>query len=89
MVISGLLIEAETNKATDVAHHLSKIDGVEVHRIVDDFKIVITIEAETVDESYKIADSFNDIENIVTVCLVYSNFEHDPETYDPINTLEV
>lgn len=78
MVISGLLIEAIDNKAEQVASALNEIEGVEVHRIVDGFKIVITVEADTVDQSYVIADSFKHIDDILTVCLVYSNFEYDP-----------
>lgn len=78
MVISGLYIETVPGKAELAAKELEKKKGVEVHHIEDDYKIVITLETETTDESYKIADTFKHVEGVLTVCLVYSHFEDDP-----------
>ncbi|MDQ0156697.1 chaperone NapD [Robertmurraya andreesenii] len=78
MVISGLYLETVPGKAFLAAEELAKKEGVEVHHIEEDYKIVITLETETADQSYKIADSFKEIDGILTICLVYSNFEEDP-----------
>lgn len=78
MVISGLLIETIRGKANIAAKELEKKTGVEVHHIEDDYKIVITLETETADQSYKIADTFKEVDGVLTICLVYSNFEEDP-----------
>lgn len=78
MVISGMIIETVQNKAEVVALELEKIKGVEVHRIMDGYRLVVTIEAETVDKSYVIADSFKDMDYLLTVCLAYLNYEDDP-----------
>lgn len=78
MVISGLYLETVPGKARIAAQELEKKNGVEVHHIEEDYKIVITLETDTADESYKIADTFKEIEGVLTTCLVYSNFEGDP-----------
>lgn len=78
MVISGIYIETIPGQATIAASALQKIDGVEVHHIEDNFKIILTIEAETINDSYKIAETFKPIDGVLTICLAYSNFEEEP-----------
>lgn len=78
MVISGLYLETIPGHVQAAANELALMNGVEVHHIEDDFKIIITLETETVDQSYKIADKFKLIPGVLTTCLVYSNFEDDP-----------
>jgi periplasmic nitrate reductase NapD len=79
MVISGIYIETISGFASQVAKELVKLEGVEVHHVEDELnKIVITLEAESVDMSYKVADTFKTIEGVLSTCLVYSNFEEDP-----------
>ena len=41
-------------------------------------KIVVTIEADTVDDSHDIASGFIGIEGVTGINLVYANFEDDP-----------
>ena len=41
-------------------------------------RLVVTIEAETVDASHAIASSFIEIEGVMNINLVYANFEDDP-----------
>ena len=53
------------------------INGVEVHGARDN-RLVVTIEAETVDESHDIASSFISISGVYGINLVYANFEDDP-----------
>lgn len=77
-MISGLYIESVRGMAQETAKRLKKVKGVDVHYIEDNFKIIITIEADTVNKSYEIAESLKNIEGVLTVCLAYSNFEEDP-----------
>lgn len=78
MVISGLILETVPGKALLAVKELEKKDGVEVHHVEEDYKIIITLETVTADQSYRIAETFKEIEVVLTVCLVYSNFEDDP-----------
>jgi periplasmic nitrate reductase NapD len=79
MVISGMYVETITGSATEVAKDISKLNGVEVHHVENQLnKIVLTLEAESLDISYKIAETFKLIEGVLSTCLVYSNFEEEP-----------
>jgi periplasmic nitrate reductase NapD len=79
MVISGMYIETIEGTATSVAKELEQLDGVEVHHIEEDSnKIILTLEADSVDKSYKVADAFKLINGVLATCLVFSNFEEDP-----------
>jgi nitrate reductase NapD len=78
MVISGMYVETTKGQAKQVAEKLTEITGVEVHHIHDDVKVIITLETETVDQSYRTAETFKDIEDVLAICLVYTNFEDEP-----------
>lgn len=74
-----MYIETIEGAAVEVAKHLKKLDGVDVHHIEEESnKIVLTLEANSVDKSYHVADTFKLIEGVLSTCLVYCNFEEDP-----------
>ena len=77
MVISSLVVETSPERTDDVALELAQREGVEVHE-TNGYKIVVTIEAETVDDSHDVASGFIGIEGVTGVNLVYANFEDDP-----------
>ena len=77
MVISGFMLITVEGKTDTVVEQLEKLPGVEVHHIEQGVKIILTLEAATVDESYRIGEAFKDIDGIVSICLAYTNFEDD------------
>lgn len=79
-VISSLVVETAPEYTESVAEQLRSIEGVEVHG-VEGYKIVITIEADTVDESHAIASGMIAIAGVLGVNLVYVNFEDDRTIY--------
>ena len=80
MVISSLIVETAPDYTEAVAAQLPSFEGVEVHA-VEGYKIVITIEAPTVDESHDIANSIVPLAGVLGVDLVYLNFEDDKTIY--------
>ncbi|MCL1890808.1 MAG: chaperone NapD [Coriobacteriia bacterium] len=84
MVISSLVIEAIPDQVDSVAAELAKIDNVEVHS-TQDYKVVVLVEAETVDASHAIASSFINIEGVTGINLVYTNFEDDPDIIEAVS----
>ena len=74
MVISSLVVETMPDRTDDVARELAQR---EVHE-TNGHKIVVTIEADTVDDSHDIASGFIGIEGVTGINLVYANFEDDP-----------
>ena len=77
MVISSLVVDTVSEYTQSVAQNLPELPGVEVHEI-NGTKLVVTIEAETVDESHDISVKFMDYTGVINVGLVYCNFEDDP-----------
>ena len=77
MVISSLVIETAPELTDKVARKLADIEGVEVHE-TNGYKVVVTIEAETIDDSHAVASGFIGIEGVTGINLVYANFEDDP-----------
>ncbi len=60
-----------------VAQAISEMEGAEVHEVVDS-KLVVTLESETVDTSADEAAKFQEIPGVLSVNLIYVNFEDDP-----------
>lgn len=77
MVISSLVVEVMPERLESVCLELSRVPGVEVHGAREN-RLVVTIEAETVDRSHDIASEFAQVEGVFGVNLVYANFEDDP-----------
>lgn len=77
MVISSLVVETKPECTDEVSAEFAERAGVEVHE-TNGYKIVVTIEAETVDDSHAIASGFIDIPGVTGINLVYANFEDDP-----------
>lgn len=77
MVISSLIVETLADKTHEVAQALATISGVEVHG-TQDYQVIVTIEADTVNGSHAIASEFISIPGVSNVNLIYANFEDDP-----------
>ena len=76
MVISSLVVETLPESTASAAEALAELPGVEVHEI-NDYKIVVTIEADSIDESHDIASSFLGVSGVTGINLVYANFEDE------------
>jgi periplasmic nitrate reductase NapD len=77
MVISSLFIETVPGKAANAAKVLERLKGVEIHHIEKDYKIVLTLEAETIDDSCHTSEKFKFVDGVLLVCLVYHYFGED------------
>lgn len=77
MIISSLLVEAALDRADEVAEALKHVSNVEVHGVQEN-QVIVTIEADTVEESHATASDFIKIEGVNNVNLIYANFEDDP-----------
>ena len=76
VVISSLVVEALPESVEAVSEALGKIEEVQVHE-VNDYKIVVTIEAASTTDSHAIASRFIEIPGVLNVNLVYVNFEDE------------
>lgn len=76
VVISSLVVETAPERAGSVAEALAALPGVEVHER-QGHKLVVTIEAASVEASHSRASSFIQVEGVTGVNLVYCNFEDE------------
>ncbi len=76
VVISSLVVETAPGCAEAAAEALAALPGVEVHEH-QGHKLVVTIEAATVEASHGRASSFIQVEGVTGVSLVYCNFEDE------------
>ncbi|MBQ6585932.1 MAG: chaperone NapD, partial [Coriobacteriales bacterium] len=77
VVISSLVVDTLPGTTQAAADALALIPYVEVHEI-NRTRIVVTIEAPTLDASHATASSFINVEGVTGVNLIYFNFEDDP-----------
>ncbi len=76
VVISSLVVETAPGCAEAAAEALAALSGVEVHER-QGHKLVVTIEAPSVQASHERASSFIQVEGVTGVNLVYCNFEDE------------
>ncbi|MCL2528796.1 MAG: chaperone NapD [Coriobacteriia bacterium] len=77
VVISSYLVSTFQGETAQAAEAISQIAGVEVHE-THDTTLVVTIEAPTIAASTKVATEVNLTKGVVTVRLIFANFEDDP-----------
>ncbi|MCL2807663.1 MAG: chaperone NapD [Coriobacteriia bacterium] len=77
VVISSFLASTIKGQTDAVAEAISHISGVEVHE-THNTTLVLTIEAPTIQESTKIATEVNLTEGVITLQMIFANFEDDP-----------
>ena len=75
MPISGIVLTCVAGDVDDVALRLAVIDGVEVHGVLPDGRIVAVVEAETVDGEVALVTELQEIEGVVSVQVAYHNFD--------------
>lgn len=77
MVISSFLLYTKEDLAEHVATQAEKLHGVEVHHVLDQNKVIITLEADTLDHSYEVAKQFEYIKGILSINLVYYSLDEN------------
>ena len=77
VVISSYLVSTVAGDTEEASKALSQIAGVEVHE-VHGTTLVITIEAPSIDDSTKVATEVNLSKGVVSMRMIYANFEDDP-----------
>ena len=76
VVISSYLTIVEAERATEVLAQIEALPGVELHG--NEFgQHVVSIEAPSVDETYRRATEISLLPGVVTFSLVYCNFEDE------------
>ena len=73
--ICGILVHAHPDNTEQVRHRLMQLDGVEIHEVTADGRLVVTVELP---DHYAMADTINLIngtEGVISAAMVYQHHE--------------
>lgn len=76
--ISGILVHARPGEATRVGSALAALEGVDVHAVTPEGRLVVTVE---LDDDARLPDTFHEIgalPGVLSAALVYSHTEIEP-----------
>jgi nitrate reductase NapD len=77
--VCGVLIHARPERRAAVSDALGAIDGVEVHAVTEEGKLVVTVEDAGGTWAGATIESFKDIPGVLSVALVYHHFDSELE----------
>lgn len=75
MPISGIVISCRGDRAEAVSTRIAAFDGVEVHGVLPEGRIVAVVEADTVQGEVDLVSELQEIDDVISVQLAYHNFE--------------
>ena len=78
MSISSLIVHTRPGAADSVRDHLSCFDGVEVHAVTEDGRLVVTVDQPDDAKASETFLAFEALEGVLSTSLVFNYFEQDP-----------
>ena len=79
MNISSAVVHAKPGAAEAVRAKLTATEGVEVHALSDEGKLIVTIEADSDRATADIYGSIGQMDGVLSIAMVYHQTESDPE----------
>jgi nitrate reductase NapD len=77
--ITSIILGVAPNDATEVSALLKAIDGVEVHAIAEDGRMIVTIESGDEDNTSNTFEMIRQLPGVISAALVYHQYESDPD----------
>ncbi len=77
MNVSGIVIMTMPDKTEQVVESLKDFEGLEVHKVLEDGRIVAVLERETTGEEVNAIRSMYDIDGVITATMAYHHFEEE------------
>lgn len=79
MDISSLIVSAKPENGPQVRAQLEATDGVEVHAVAEDGRMIVTIEAESEQATVKTYELIGQMPGVLAVSMVYHQIESNPD----------
>ncbi|SFV87076.1 hypothetical protein MNB_SUP05-SYMBIONT-4-511 [hydrothermal vent metagenome] len=73
--ICGILVQVADNYGEKITKRINALDGVEVHGLSADNRLVVTIERDNQGDIMGVIDSFANIGGVLSTALVYQHSE--------------
>ncbi|MBT4889422.1 MAG: chaperone NapD [Rhodospirillales bacterium] len=73
--VCGVLVFAQPRHIKAVQKQLEEEDGVEVHAVTDNGRLVVTIEKEDQQQTGDLLHKFQTLDHVITASMVYQYFD--------------
>lgn len=77
--ISSVILGVLPADAAVVSKSLRELEGVEVHAVGDDGRMIVTIESGDEDNTSNIFEAIRQMPGVISAALVYHQYESDPD----------
>jgi len=77
--ISSVILGVTPADAADVGERLAALAGVEVHALVEDGRMIVTIESASDSATVDTFEVIRQMPGVLSASLVYHHFESDPD----------
>ena len=77
--ITSIILGVAPKDAAEVSARLKAIDGVEVHAIAEDGRMIVTIESGDEDNTSNTFEMIRQLPGVISAALVYHQYESDPD----------
>ena len=79
MDISSVIVGARPEVAQQVKQSLQALDGVEVHTVAEDGRMIVTIESPSEQDTVKTYEVISVLPGVLSVAMVYHQVESNPD----------
>jgi nitrate reductase NapD len=77
--ITSIILGVAPKDAAEVGALLKAIDGVEVHAVAEDGRMIVTIESGDEDNTSNTFEMIRQLPGVISAALVYHQYESDPD----------
>lgn len=84
MNISSAIVHAKPGTAAEVRALLAAVDGVEVHAVSDEGKMIVTLESDDDAGTVATFETISTLAGVLSASMVYHQVESNPEVPIPV-----
>lgn len=83
MSIASLVLQTRPEDADRLCAAACEFDGVEVHAVSDDGKLVVTVDRPADAETGAVIQSLHDLDGVLSASLIYAHFDDISDAGEP------
>jgi periplasmic nitrate reductase NapD len=77
--ISSVIVHPGPGRVEDVRSQLAALNGIEIHAVAEDGRMIVTIEADNDGAMADAYDAINKTDGVMSAAMVYHQTESDPD----------
>lgn len=80
--VCGLLVRAKADHCQAIKALLEDEDGIEVHHVTDDGRLIVTVEKESQEQTGETIHKLEKLDHVLSTSMVYQYFDDSIEQED-------